>query len=65
MCHCGLKSRKEFGNRHQPRPFLRTFHITEGVWSLCISVKNHDTQTETGKIIYKALTLWQTAPSQA
>ena len=27
------------------------------MWSLHISIKNHNTHTETGKFIYKALTL--------
>ena len=31
--------------------------IQEGARSLHISIKNHDTQTEKGKFIYKALTL--------
>ena len=60
MCHCGLKSRKEFGNKLQPHPFLWAFlhtFCTEKGRGHCISVKNHDTHTETDKFIYKALTL--------
>ena len=40
---------------HRPRPCLHTFRIKAR--SLHISVKNHDSHTETGKFIYKALTL--------
>ena len=35
---------------------LRTYCTKEEAWSLHISVKNHNTHTETGKFIYKALT---------
>ena len=40
---------------HQPRPCLHTFRIRAR--SLHISIKNHDSRTEAGKFIYKALTL--------
>ena len=42
---------------HLPRPCLRTFRTKKGARLLHISIKNHDTHTETGKFIYKALTL--------
>ena len=55
MCHCGLKSSKGFGNTNQSCSFLRVFlHMfwtQERVLSLYIFVKNHDTQTKTGKFI--------------
>ena len=41
----------------QPRPCLCTFCTKEGARSLHVFVKNHNTQTEKGKFIYKALTL--------
>ena len=62
MCHCGLKSNERIWKQtSQSCPFLRAFLHTlckkEMAWSLCISIKNHDTHTETDKFIYKALTL--------
>ena len=45
------------GNTYQLRPCLHMFRMKEGAQSLHISIKNHDTQTEKGKFIYKALTL--------
>ena len=42
---------------YRPCPYLRTFCMKEVAQSLHISVKNHDTQTEKGKFIYKTLTL--------
>ena len=36
---------------------LCKFCTKQGAWSLYISIKNHDMQTEKGKFIYKALTL--------
>ena len=47
---------KGFGNMHRPQPCLRMFHAKEGARSLHISIKNHDIHTETGKLIYTALT---------
>ena len=38
-------------------PCLCIFRTKEGVRSLHITIKNHDTHTEKGKYIYKALTL--------
>ena len=48
---------KEFENTHRPRPYLGTYCIWKGARSLHISVENHDTHTETGKFICKALAL--------
>ena len=42
---------------YPPCPCLHTFHTKQRARSLHISVKNHDTQTEKGEFIYKALTL--------
>ena len=42
---------------HAPGLLVYTFNTKEGARSLHISVKNHDTQTDNSKFIYKALTL--------
>ena len=54
-----IKQLKGFETMHQPCPACVHTVYGKGAWSLHISIKNHDTHTETGKIIYtyKALTL--------
>ena len=55
--HCGLKSSKRIWKHALTTPLLMYVSTKEGMRLLHISVKNHDTQAEKGKFIYKALTL--------
>ena len=52
-----IKNLKEFENTHGPHFACVLIVYGKGVRLLYISVKNHDTHTETSKFIYKALTL--------